>query len=48
MILSLPVELSFTSTIDSFAPPEADESVSLRVWLFASIAPLDSALMLSV
>ena len=48
MILSLPVELSLTRTIFSLAPPLAEAMVSLRVWLLASITPLDSALMLSV
>ena len=31
MILSLPVELSFTKTMVSFAPPLTDASVSLSV-----------------
>jgi hypothetical protein len=37
-----------TSTIVCSAPPLADESVSLSVWLFAARLPVASALRLSV
>ena len=48
MIWSLPVELSLTSTIVCLAPPLTEAMVSLRVWLLASMLPVDSALRLSV
>ena len=43
MIWSLPVELSLTSTIDCFEPPDTDEMVSLRVWLLPSRLPVARA-----
>jgi hypothetical protein len=42
------VELSLTSTILSLAPPATEEMVSFRVWLLASMLPVDSAFRLSV